>query len=137
MLPGFLSSRAGATWDISTSRPFLLAGSRSGAAEVQHAHRRTQNMGCPRMFYHAFAALPEWAPLREDHILYSYGVLTSVQYAHGGEVLAAGVAAADRKSVARSCVRPPGKGVAYGFPAMENGHEAQRIRVGARRGGMQ
>jgi hypothetical protein len=27
------------------------------------------------MFYQAFAAMPEWTPPREDHILYSYGVL--------------------------------------------------------------
>ena len=182
------------------------------------------------MFYHVFAALPEWAPLREDHILYSYGVLTSVQSAHGElpytapqakdaeylrlifppttvtlddaalprradgdlewelprrghhpsvraeitcailcrtdwqsvpvfpdglpirptvscptyscadaqrQVLAAGVAAGDRTSLAKSRMRPPGKGVAYGFPAMENGRDAQRICVGARRGGAQ
>jgi hypothetical protein len=34
----------------------------------------------PRMFYHAFAALPEWAPPRENHILYSKGVLKNVSY---------------------------------------------------------
>jgi hypothetical protein len=38
---------------------------------------------CPRMFYHAFAAVPEWAPPREDHILYSDGVLSDVRYARG------------------------------------------------------
>ncbi len=36
---------------------------------------------CPRMFYQAFAGVPEWAPPREDHILYSEGILKSVQYA--------------------------------------------------------
>ena len=36
---------------------------------------------CPRMFYHALAAVPEWAPPRENHILYSDGVLRSVSYA--------------------------------------------------------
>ncbi len=36
---------------------------------------------CPRMFYHAFAAVPEWAPPRENHILYSEGILRSVHYA--------------------------------------------------------
>ncbi len=36
---------------------------------------------CPRMFYHAFAAVPEWAPPGEDHILYSEGILRDVQYA--------------------------------------------------------
>ena len=36
---------------------------------------------CPRMFYHAFAAVPEWAPPRENHILYSEGVLKDVSYA--------------------------------------------------------
>jgi hypothetical protein len=40
-------------------------------------------------------------------------------------------------SLAKSCVRPPGRGVACGFQAMELGSEAQRIRVGARRGGVQ
>ena len=35
---------------------------------------------CPRMFYHAFAGVPEWAPPREDHILYSESVLTNVVY---------------------------------------------------------
>jgi hypothetical protein len=32
------------------------------------------------MFYQVFAAMPEWAPPREDHILYSYGVLADVSY---------------------------------------------------------
>ncbi|MBK8884984.1 MAG: hypothetical protein IPN67_22330 [Bacteroidales bacterium] len=35
---------------------------------------------CPRMFYHAFAAIPEWAPSHQDHILYSEGILKEVQY---------------------------------------------------------
>jgi hypothetical protein len=36
---------------------------------------------CPRMFYQAFAGVPEWAPPRQDHILYSEGILRGVQYA--------------------------------------------------------
>jgi hypothetical protein len=35
---------------------------------------------CPRMFYHAFAAVPEWAPSHQDHILYSAGILRGVKY---------------------------------------------------------
>jgi hypothetical protein len=35
---------------------------------------------CPRMFYHAFAGVPEWAPPGEDHILYSEGILRNVLY---------------------------------------------------------
>jgi len=35
---------------------------------------------CPRMFYQAFAGIPEFAPPHENHILYSEGVLTKVQY---------------------------------------------------------
>jgi hypothetical protein len=35
---------------------------------------------CPRMFYHVFAAVPEWAPPGEDHILYSESVLKNVNY---------------------------------------------------------
>lgn len=35
---------------------------------------------CPRMFYHAFAAVPEWAPKGENHILYSEGILRGVVY---------------------------------------------------------
>jgi len=35
---------------------------------------------CPRMFYHVFAAIPEWAPPGEDHILYSEGILSDVSY---------------------------------------------------------
>ena len=35
---------------------------------------------CPRMFYHAFAGVPEWAPPRENHILYSEGILREVIY---------------------------------------------------------
>lgn len=35
---------------------------------------------CPRMFYHAFAAIPEWAPPGENHILYSNGILKNVSY---------------------------------------------------------
>lgn len=34
----------------------------------------------PRMFYHAFAAIPEWAPANENHILYSQDVLKEVSY---------------------------------------------------------
>jgi hypothetical protein len=34
----------------------------------------------PRMFYHALAAIPEWAPAGEDHILYSECVLKNVSY---------------------------------------------------------
>ena len=36
---------------------------------------------CPRMFYHAFSAVPEWAPPHENHILYSEGILRNVHYA--------------------------------------------------------
>ena len=35
---------------------------------------------CPRMFYHVFAAMPEWAPPGENHILYSEGVLKNIKY---------------------------------------------------------
>jgi len=35
---------------------------------------------CPRMFYQAFAGVPEWAPPQENHILYSEGILRNVQY---------------------------------------------------------
>jgi len=35
---------------------------------------------CPRMFYQAFAGVPEWAPPRENHILYSEGILRKVHY---------------------------------------------------------
>jgi hypothetical protein len=35
---------------------------------------------CPRMFYQAFAGIPEWAPPGENHILYSEGILKNVQY---------------------------------------------------------
>lgn len=35
---------------------------------------------CPRMFYHAFAGVPDWAPPRENHILYSQSVLRQVNY---------------------------------------------------------
>lgn len=35
---------------------------------------------CPRMFYLAFAGIPEWAPPGEDHILYSPGILREVYY---------------------------------------------------------
>ena len=34
----------------------------------------------PRMFYQAFAGIPEWAPAGEDHILYSTSVLKDVSY---------------------------------------------------------
>jgi hypothetical protein len=37
---------------------------------------------CTRMFYHAFAAIPEWAPPHENHILYSEAVLKNVSYAN-------------------------------------------------------
>jgi hypothetical protein len=32
------------------------------------------------MFYQAFAGIPEWAQPRENHILYSEGILKAVQY---------------------------------------------------------
>ncbi len=35
---------------------------------------------CPRMFYQAFAGIPELAPPHENHILYSFAVLTDVLY---------------------------------------------------------
>jgi hypothetical protein len=35
---------------------------------------------CPRMFYHAFSAVPEWAPPHENHILYSEGIVRDVSY---------------------------------------------------------
>jgi regulation of enolase protein 1 (concanavalin A-like superfamily) len=38
---------------------------------------------CPRMFYHVFAAIPEWAPAGQDRILYSYDVVKSVLYSAG------------------------------------------------------
>jgi hypothetical protein len=38
---------------------------------------------CPRMFYNAFSGVPEWAPPRENHILYSEGVLKDVNYQRG------------------------------------------------------
>jgi len=34
----------------------------------------------PRMFYHVFAAVPEWTPPGENHILYSTGILKLVSY---------------------------------------------------------
>jgi hypothetical protein len=34
----------------------------------------------PRMFYHAFAGVPEWAPPGENHILYSESILKDVSY---------------------------------------------------------
>jgi hypothetical protein len=37
----------------------------------------------PRMFYPAFLGVPEWAPPKENHILYSVGVLTKVSYSDG------------------------------------------------------
>ena len=36
---------------------------------------------CPRMFYPAFAGVPEWGPPGENHILYSDAVLKDVAYA--------------------------------------------------------
>ena len=35
---------------------------------------------CPRMFYQAFAGVPEFAPAHENHILYSPGILKDVRY---------------------------------------------------------
>ena len=37
----------------------------------------------PRMFYHALAFVPEWAPPHENHILYSREVLKNVSYGEG------------------------------------------------------
>src|SRR5664279_5636275 len=34
----------------------------------------------PRMFYHALATIPEWAPPEENHILYSAVILKDVSY---------------------------------------------------------
>jgi len=38
---------------------------------------------CPIMFYHTLAAIPEWAPHGEDHLLYSSGIVAGVSYADG------------------------------------------------------
>jgi len=38
---------------------------------------------CPRMFYQAFAGVPEFAPPHENHILYSDGILKNISYAKG------------------------------------------------------
>jgi hypothetical protein len=38
---------------------------------------------CPIMFYHALAAVPEWAPKGENHILYSTTVLKNIKYQDG------------------------------------------------------
>ena len=38
----------------------------------------------PRMFYHVFASIPEWAPVHENHILYSKNVLNQISYAEKG-----------------------------------------------------
>jgi hypothetical protein len=38
---------------------------------------------CPRMFYQTFAGVPEWAPPRENHILYSEGILNNIKYTEG------------------------------------------------------
>jgi hypothetical protein len=35
----------------------------------------------PRMFYHAFVGVPEWAPPGEDHLLYAETVIRDVSYA--------------------------------------------------------
>jgi hypothetical protein len=35
------------------------------------------------MFYHALAAIPEWAPPGENHILYSKDILKNVSYEKG------------------------------------------------------
>ena len=35
---------------------------------------------CPTMFYHVFAAIPEWAPAGENHILYSASILKDISY---------------------------------------------------------
>ncbi|MCW3117009.1 MAG: hypothetical protein JWM28_1091, partial [Chitinophagaceae bacterium] len=35
---------------------------------------------CPKMFYHVFAGIPEWAPKKENHILYSENILKKVVY---------------------------------------------------------
>jgi len=39
---------------------------------------------CPRMFYQAFAGVPEWAPSHQNHILYSEGILKNISYALKG-----------------------------------------------------
>jgi hypothetical protein len=44
---------------------------------------------CPRMFYQAFAGVPEWAPPHENHILYSEDILRDVKYNEGQVVYTA------------------------------------------------
>jgi hypothetical protein len=46
----------------------------------------------PRMFYQVFAAMPEWAPAGENHVLYSEDVVHDVTYAtdHVGYAAASG-----------------------------------------------
>lgn len=35
---------------------------------------------CPLMFYYALSGIPEWAPSREDHMLYSSGIVKNISY---------------------------------------------------------
>ena len=41
-----------------------------------------------------------------------------------------------RSSIAKTCMRSSGRGVACGFQAKANGSQAQKVRLGARRGGV-
>jgi hypothetical protein len=66
---------------------------------------------CPRMFYQAFAAVPDWAPPREDHILYSEGILRGVQY---GKKLVKYTASADNGVVYLRLSFRPGIVAFYG-----------------------
>jgi hypothetical protein len=61
---------------------------------------------CPRMFYHAFAGVPEWAPPHENHILYSEGILRDVQYA--AEKVEYTATASDGKEYLRLAFKPYG-----------------------------
>lgn len=67
----------------------------------------------PRMFYHVFAAIPEWAPPGQDHILYAASVLKEIAYAKG--------------QIAYTAVSE--KGVEY----LRTSYEPHRITVGGKR----
>jgi O-glycosyl hydrolase len=59
---------------------------------------------CPRMFYQAFAGIPEWAPPRENHILYSAEVLRNIRY--GDNLVAYSSASPDGIEYLRLAFKP-------------------------------
>jgi hypothetical protein len=96
---------------------------------------------CPRMFYHVFAAIPEWAPPGEDHILYSEGILREVSYARNSVKYSATTRGTEYlrlsfkpSSVTLNGEKIPGKGSPDGYEIKSLGNGDYAVNISHNKG---